>query len=655
MKTLYKCGIVALAVWVVLASPVLGQQADPGTVESLDATTSTQKYSAAKVLNPLIAETGLISVSIDGVGTNAAGGANIQVEKPAGATVRAAYYVGAAIFGSQINNTVTISNGGNSLSILPGDYDQKARNASGGNRTENGLEDITSFAKPIVDAAPAGTIDFLVTESAPTSAHEGNMIVVIFDDPSVTTTGTFVGAFGAQATAGDDFNITLGDPFDPATQSIEMSLAISFGYQPAGNLGQFSEIDVNGQRLTSSAGGQDDCDIYDFDTNPGGCAQNGSLFTVGGLGDDPANPPDPNATTSPDGARADDELYTLDDFIDDGDSQILVNTRNPSNDDNIFFAAFVIKGTAAIVGEGIILGPTNATNPIDTDHTVTATVQDDNGNRIEGRQVDFEITAGPNSGLTASTTTDADGQASFTWSSSTAGTDIVVASTVDSQGDPLVSNEAQKTWTTESECDVPTLGDNIVDEAARTVSNTISDQDGIESFTFSTLNNFTVASIAPMAGYTRSGDTWTWTDSGPAPTSVDFTLQAGPSGEALYFLEVTDGCTDPGPNTTDFDPPFDLGPSSDLAFALDGSYPNPTRGAATVRFALDETAPVQLAVYDVMGRKVAMLVDGPVAAGEHEVRWNGRSADGRSVASGVYLLRLEAGDRVATRRLTVVK
>ena len=205
------------------------------------------------------------------------------------------------------------------------------------------------------------------------------------------------------------------------------------------------------------------------------------------------------------------------------------------------------------------------------------------------------------------------------------------------------------------ECDVPTLGDNIVDEAARTVSNTISDQDGIESFTFSTLNNFTVASIAPMAGYTRSGDTWTWTDSGPAPTSVDFTLQAGPSGEALYFLEVTDGCTDPGPNTTDFDPPFDLGPSSDLAFALDGSYPNPTRGAATVRFALDETAPVQLAVYDVMGRKVAMLVDGPVAAGEHEVRWNGRSADGRSVASGVYLLRLEAGDRVATRRLTVVK
>jgi hypothetical protein len=205
------------------------------------------------------------------------------------------------------------------------------------------------------------------------------------------------------------------------------------------------------------------------------------------------------------------------------------------------------------------------------------------------------------------------------------------------------------------ECDVPTLADNIVDETARTVSNTISDQDGIAGFTFSTLNNFTVASIAPMAGFTRSGDTWTWTDSGPAPTSVDFTLQAGPSGEALYFLEVTDACADPGPNTTDFDPPFDLGVSPDLTFALDGSYPNPTRGSATVSFSLGETSPVTLAVYNVMGRKVATLVDAPVEAGQHEVRWNGRSADGSAVASGVYLLRLEAGDRVATRRLTVVR
>jgi flagellar hook assembly protein FlgD len=52
---------------------------------------------------------------------------------------------------------------------------------------------------------------------------------------------------------------------------------------------------------------------------------------------------------------------------------------------------------------------------------------------------------------------------------------------------------------------------------------------------------------------------------------------------------------------------------------------------------------------------VATLVDQPMQAGAHEVRWDGRSASGSTVASGVYLLRLEAGERVATQRMTVVR
>ncbi len=647
MKTLHRCSVLILVMSAILVLPASAQEAEPGTLESLQQSDKT--LTAPKALDDIFAsESGLISVSIDGVGSNdATSGADVQVDKPAGATVRKAYLLTAPTPRDNLSD-ITISNGGSSLTIGRADYDAVA---TGADDQENGRIDITDFIKPIVDAAPAGRIDFTIVESS-TFAIDGEVLVVIFDDPNVSDPRSVVLVFGAQEQAGDSFNIGLADPFDNATQDILMSLGISFGYQGFSGTGQVSLVDVNGQRLTSAAGGQDDCDIFEPSVEP--CAQNGALLTVGGLGDDPASPADPSANDS-DGARSDDELYTLDEFIDDGDNNILVETSNPSFDDNIFFAAFIIRGTAAVVGEGIVLGPTNATNPVGTDHTVTATVQDDDGNPITGRTVDFEVTAGPNSGLMASATTDAGGEATFTWSSSAAGTDIVVASTVDSEGEPLVSNEAQKTWVTESECDIPTLAENMVDEAARTVSNTISDQDGIDSFTFSTLNNFTVASIAPMAGYTRSGDTWTWTDMGPAPTSVDFTLQAGPSGEALYFLEVTDACADPGPNTTDFDPPFDLGISPDLAFALDGSYPNPTGGAATVRFALDETARAQLSVYDVMGRKVATLVDAPVPAGEHEVRWNGRAADGSTVASGVYLLRLQAGERVATRRLTVVR
>lgn len=648
MKTLYRYALILIALGLIHAAPATAQDAEPGTLESLQP--SSKALDASKALDDIFAtETGFISVSIDGVGSNdGVNGATVQVDKPvAGATVRKAYLITAPTPRDDLTD-LTITNGGNSLPIARADYDATA---TGADNQENGRIDITSFVKPIVDAAPAGLVDFTIVEGE-TFQTDGEVLVVIFDDPSVTDPRSVVLVFGAQDQGGDSFSIGLADPFDDATQDIIMSLGISFGFQGFNGTGQVSLVDVNGERLTSAAGGQDDCDIFEPSVDP--CSQNGALLTVGGIGDDPANPDDPAASDS-EGARSDDELYTLDDFINDGDTNILVETSNPSFDDNIFFAAFIIRGTAAVVGEGITLGPTNATNPVGTDHVVTATVQNDDGDPIEGRQVDFEITAGPNSGLAASASTDASGEATFTWTSSVAGTDIVVASTVDSEGNPLVSNEAQKTWTAASQCDMPTLGEDMVDNGARTVSNTMTDQEGIQSFTFTVLDNFTVASIAPSAGYTRDGATWTWTDMGPAPTSVDFTLQAGPNGEATYFLEATDACDDPGPQTANFDPPYDFGLEAAAVFALAGSYPNPTRGAATVGFALDEAGPVSLSVYDVMGRKVATLVDRALQAGAHEVRWNGRAADGSTVASGVYLIRLEAGERVATQRLTVVK
>ena len=208
---------------------------------------------------------------------------------------------------------------------------------------------------------------------------------------------------------------------------------------------------------------------------------------------------------------------------------------------------------------------------------------------------------------------------------------------------------------TEATCDVPTLtnAEDIKDSAARTLTNTVLDTDGVAQLEFTSLNNVTVASVTSPEGPFTSSDGKIWTAPvSPGPLQATYTLQAT-ADNGSYFVVATDNC--PTPKVVDFDPPFDLGASQTLPFTLDGSYPNPTRGASTVRFALDKMAPVQLSVYDVMGRKVATLVDGPVAAGEHEVRWDGHSSGGHAVASGVYLLRLEAGDQVATRRLTVVK
>jgi hypothetical protein len=57
-----------------------------------------------------------------------------------------------------------------------------------------------------------------------------------------------------------------------------------------------------------------------------------------------------------------------------------------------------------------------------------------------------------------------------------------------------------------------------------------------------------------------------------------------------------------------------------------------------------------LAVYDVLGREVALLVDGPVGPGEHAVHF-----DGTTLASGVYLCRLQAGGMVLSRAMMLLR
>lgn len=86
------------------------------------------------------------------------------------------------------------------------------------------------------------------------------------------------------------------------------------------------------------------------------------------------------------------------------------------------------------------------------------------------------------------------------------------------------------------------------------------------------------------------------------------------------------------------------------AFTLHAPAPNPMRGPSAVRYDLPGGASVRLAVYDVLGREVVRLEDGPRGAGQHRV-----PLDASALAPGVYVVRIEAGTRVASHRLTVVR
>jgi hypothetical protein len=89
------------------------------------------------------------------------------------------------------------------------------------------------------------------------------------------------------------------------------------------------------------------------------------------------------------------------------------------------------------------------------------------------------------------------------------------------------------------------------------------------------------------------------------------------------------------------------------AFALYQNYPNPVRGETTIKYALPEAADVELAVYDLSGRRLVHLLCGRRPAGVHEVRLRAATERGKALPPGVYLYRLTAGTEAATRKLVV--
>ena len=91
------------------------------------------------------------------------------------------------------------------------------------------------------------------------------------------------------------------------------------------------------------------------------------------------------------------------------------------------------------------------------------------------------------------------------------------------------------------------------------------------------------------------------------------------------------------------------------AFRLHACTPNPFNPSTTIAYDLPEAATVRLAVFDLQGRRVRRLADGPRPAGFNTARWDGRADDGHAVAAGAYVCRLSADGREASVRMLLVK
>ena len=89
--------------------------------------------------------------------------------------------------------------------------------------------------------------------------------------------------------------------------------------------------------------------------------------------------------------------------------------------------------------------------------------------------------------------------------------------------------------------------------------------------------------------------------------------------------------------------------------ALQQNYPNPFNSGTVIEFALPRAHEVDLRLYNLAGQEVLQLATGAREAGLYSLLWDGTDAQGQLLASGVYLYRLETGDRTLTRSLLLLR
>jgi len=275
---------------------------------------------------------GNAGVSTDGLGTRGTG--TLQAEVPSGSTVEFAYlHVVTRTTNAPAFQPPSISFEGQAISLT---YRPNVDDVASFN-FETGRADVTSIVRNKIGSS-GGIFNFTVDETSTASPDnvEGTSLTVIFSNPALPVRSIAVLDGGLTGPTAQTTTLSLVDPIDKSNPDFvaQMALGIQFGFQ-LGNPLQFSTIDVNGTRLTSSAGNFND-----------GIGENGALITVGGVGDSTTNPSDPLANND----TSDDELYNLTPLVTDGATQVRLDTANPSNDDSIFLVVLMLSGRANVSG-----------------------------------------------------------------------------------------------------------------------------------------------------------------------------------------------------------------------------------------------------------------------------------------------------------------
>lgn len=159
--------------------------------------------------------------------------------------------------------------------------------------------------------------------------------------------------------------------------------------------------------------------------------------------------------------------------------------------------------------------------------------------------------------------------------------------------------------------------------------------------------------VADEPGVARVGDVFASTSEGSELATIQFKVL---DPTALSRVEILDAFVSDGTRIGRLFGPL----SADLRaiptdYGLERNFPNPFNPETTIAYQLPEAGVVSLKIYNSVGQEVRTLAQGPQDAGFYRVRWDGRDARGRSVASGTYLYQLTAEGYRETQRMMLMK
>jgi hypothetical protein len=100
------------------------------------------------------------------------------------------------------------------------------------------------------------------------------------------------------------------------------------------------------------------------------------------------------------------------------------------------------------------------------------------------------------------------------------------------------------------------------------------------------------------------------------------------------------------------------GPTSEgvpTEFVLCQNIPNPFNAGTRISYSLPQAGRVHLEIFNIMGQRVAVLLDGVQPAGHHTVRWDGKDNSCQPLASGVYIYRLQTESARLTRKMVLLR